>query len=243
MPPPGGSAPDLVLSDVMMPGLDGFGSARGVLRADPRAARSSRSCCCRREQARKPGSRGSTPEPTTISPSRSRPVSCWPAIGANLAMARIRRESLVALQGLNETLEARVAERTQERDRIWRLSRELMLVAQADSTALAVNPAWTATLGWAEGDLVGRKTSSISSILMMGPRLRVSSRKVAHGARATSNFDLQVAPSRWHLSMDRMDRGTARGCRIYAVGRDVPPRAGRPRNACGRRRRWRQSVS
>ena len=64
-------------------------------------------------------------------------------VGANLAMARIAaRIHCRPLRGMNETLEARVAERTRERDRIWRLSRDLMLVAQIDSTAVAVNPAW-----------------------------------------------------------------------------------------------------
>ncbi len=60
-----------------------------------------------------------------------------------------------ALQRLNETLEARVAERTAERDRMWRHSTDLMLVARFDGTIVAVNPAWTVLLGWQEDDLIG----------------------------------------------------------------------------------------
>ena len=59
--------------------------------------------------------------------------------------------------------EARVTERTQERDRIWRLSRELMLVADVDSTVLAVNPAWAATLGWTDADLLGHKMIELAT--------------------------------------------------------------------------------
>ncbi|HEX6011017.1 MAG TPA: response regulator, partial [Geminicoccaceae bacterium] len=76
-------------------------------------------------------------------------------VGANLALARVRREALETLRGLNETLEARVAERTRERDSIWRLSRELMVVARPDGTTLAVNPACADTLGWTEDELLG----------------------------------------------------------------------------------------
>lgn len=61
-----------------------------------------------------------------------------------------------ALERLNETLEAQVAERTADRDRMWRLSTDLMLVARFDATITAVNPAWTTLLGWSEADLIGR---------------------------------------------------------------------------------------
>jgi PAS domain S-box-containing protein len=60
------------------------------------------------------------------------------------------------LERLNETLEAQVAERTADRDRMWRLSTDLMLVARFDATITAVNPAWTTLLGWREADLIGR---------------------------------------------------------------------------------------
>ncbi len=61
-----------------------------------------------------------------------------------------------ALGTLNAELEARVAERTRDRDRIWRLSTDVMLVADLDGTIGAVNPAWTALLGWREDELLGR---------------------------------------------------------------------------------------
>ncbi|CAO3409498.1 Multidomain signal transduction protein including CheB-like methylesterase, CheR-like methyltransferase and BaeS-like histidine kinase [Azospirillum largimobile] len=66
-----------------------------------------------------------------------------------------RKRAEEALRELNATLEQRVAERTADRDRMWRLSTDIMLVARFDGTITAVNPAWTALLGWPEGDLPG----------------------------------------------------------------------------------------
>jgi PAS domain S-box-containing protein len=67
-----------------------------------------------------------------------------------------RREAEARLRDLNEQLEVKVAERTAERDEIWRNSGDLMLVARHDATILAVNPAWRDMLGWTEAELVGR---------------------------------------------------------------------------------------
>ena len=64
--------------------------------------------------------------------------------------------SAQALSDLNRTLEKQVAQRTAERDRVWRLSTDIMLVADLSAAIVAVNPAWTATLGWSQQELVGR---------------------------------------------------------------------------------------
>jgi len=56
---------------------------------------------------------------------------------------------------LNDTLAEQVSQRTAERDRIWRLSTELMLVADFSSRIAAVNPAFTTVLGWEGTDLIG----------------------------------------------------------------------------------------
>jgi PAS domain S-box-containing protein len=51
-----------------------------------------------------------------------------------------------ALRLLNASLEHRVAEQAKERDRIWNVSPDLLVVADTNGTLLSVNPAWTATL-------------------------------------------------------------------------------------------------
>jgi len=70
------------------------------------------------------------------------------------AVERARAEA--ALRELNETLEARVAARTAERNRLWSMTNLLVAVAAFDSAICEVNPAWPALLGWSEAELVGR---------------------------------------------------------------------------------------
>jgi PAS domain S-box-containing protein len=71
----------------------------------------------------------------------------WEAMG--------RARAIQALRELNESLERQVQERTAERDRMWKLSTDIMLVANFETKIVSVNPAWTALLGWREEELVG----------------------------------------------------------------------------------------
>jgi PAS domain S-box-containing protein len=61
-----------------------------------------------------------------------------------------------ALHELNASLEQRVEERTQERDRIWQVSQDMLGVAGADGTWISVNPAWTKVLGWLPDEIRGK---------------------------------------------------------------------------------------
>ncbi len=60
------------------------------------------------------------------------------------------------LRELADTLAQRVAVQARERDRIWNVSQDLLAVADTHGEMMRVNPAWTATLGWSENDLIGR---------------------------------------------------------------------------------------
>jgi PAS domain S-box-containing protein len=67
-----------------------------------------------------------------------------------------RAKAAQELRALNERLEQEVALRTAQRDRMWKLSSDVMLVAGLDAVIQSVNPAWRAVFGWAEHDMVGR---------------------------------------------------------------------------------------
>ena len=83
----------------------------------------------------------------------------WDGIQIDTTDQKLAEDALRAsedrLRELNDSLEAQVAERTADRDRMWRLSTDIMLVARIDGTINSVNPAWTGVLGWAHGMLIG----------------------------------------------------------------------------------------
>ncbi|MEW6763685.1 MAG: PAS domain-containing protein [Pseudomonadota bacterium] len=57
---------------------------------------------------------------------------------------------------LNDDLQGQVALRTAERDRMWRLSKDILFVCRFDGRVEAVSPSFGALLGWSETDIVGR---------------------------------------------------------------------------------------
>jgi PAS domain S-box-containing protein len=67
-----------------------------------------------------------------------------------------RKQGEQRLAHLNASLEQQVDQRTAERDRMWRLSKDVMLVAGFDGRVEAVSPAFGSLLGWTEPDIVGR---------------------------------------------------------------------------------------
>ena len=123
-----------------------------------------------------------------------------------------------ALRELNATLEERVAAETQERLRIWNVSQDLLMVADEEGRYLSVNPAWHATLGWSDEELLGR-TSQWLLHLDDQERTRVEIARLAAGER-TLRFENRLRHKdgsyRWLSWKAAPDQG-----RIYAVARDV----------------------
>ncbi|WP_408903038.1 hybrid sensor histidine kinase/response regulator [Methylobacterium radiotolerans] len=66
-----------------------------------------------------------------------------------------QKRDMAELVRFNETLEQRVAERTAEHDRVWRNSRDLLVVVGADGIFRGVNPTWEAILGHSPSEVVG----------------------------------------------------------------------------------------
>jgi len=71
------------------------------------------------------------------------------------AMSRAR--AVEALRRMNDTLEGQVRERTIQRDRMWALSTDIMMVSNREGQILLANPAWTTILGWSEAELIGAR--------------------------------------------------------------------------------------
>jgi len=127
-------------------------------------------------------------------------------------------EAEKALRDLNETLEQRVETEARERARIWNVSQDLLVVADSEGKFLSINPAWTATLGWTETDLVGN-----TSEWLLHPddreKTRAEHARLVKGRR-TLRFESRLRHKRGtycRLSWTAVpDRGL-----IYAVARDI----------------------
>jgi hypothetical protein len=122
------------------------------------------------------------------------------------------------LAELNATLAQRVEEKTRERDRIWNVSQDLLVVADRDGVWRTVNPAWTRTLGWSEAELLDRNSEWLEHPDDNGvtrtqiQRLGTSETTV----RFESRFRHKDGTYRW-LSWT----GVADRDHIYAVARDA----------------------
>ncbi|BDA85543.1 hypothetical protein Sa4125_30850 [Aureimonas sp. SA4125] len=128
------------------------------------------------------------------------------------------RASEARLRELNETLENQVAERTADRDRMWRLSTDLMLVARFDATITAVNPAWTSLLGWSADELAGRQFMDMVHPDDVAPTLEAVG-DLSHGRtilRFVNRYRGKDGTHYWISWTAVPDSGF-----IHAVGRDV----------------------
>jgi PAS domain S-box-containing protein len=119
---------------------------------------------------------------------------------------------------LTRTLEQRVEAQARERDRTWKVSQDLLVVADSNGKYLSVNPAWTAVLGWFESELLGK-----TSEWMIHPDdLERTNRQVATlvAGGKTLHFENRLlhrsGTYRWLSWTGVSDRG-----QIYAAGRDI----------------------
>ncbi|WP_119679400.1 hybrid sensor histidine kinase/response regulator [Indioceanicola profundi] len=129
-----------------------------------------------------------------------------------------RNRAEEALRELNATLERRVEERTADRDRMWRLSTDIMLVTRFDATITALNPAWTALLGWNEDELLG---SSFLDLVHPDDldATRAEAGRLAQGhttLRFENRYRHKDGSYRWISWIAVPDESL-----IHAVGRDV----------------------
>ena len=146
--------PDLILSDVMMPVLDGFGLIR-ALRTDDRTSEVPIILLSARagEEASIEGIAAGADD-YLVKPFSARELIA--RVEGAMRLARLRRETADALRHANEVLEIRVRERTRERDQMWAYSHDLIGIADSDGVWISINPAWTRSLGWSVDEIVGR---------------------------------------------------------------------------------------
>ena len=129
------------------------------------------------------------------------------------------RDSEARLRELNETLEAQVAARSAERDRLWNLSEDML--ARADYTGMmsAVSPSWTRVLGWTQRELLTRGYATFMHPDDEPPTLEAIGRMAQTGQPARFENRISTSDGGWkHIEWTVAPE--ADGANFIAVGRD-----------------------
>ncbi len=151
-------------------------------------------------------------------------------LGVNVAAQEIterkRTESELArsqerLRALNNALAERVEVHAQERDRLWNLSRDLLVVSDLSGGILNVNPAWSSVLGWSPEELIGK---TAEWLVHPDDRERsLTERGSLAAGQQTRDFESRIrckdGSYRWLSWSAVAERGV-----VYATGRDITDR-------------------
>ncbi|RZT36668.1 response regulator [Cupriavidus agavae] len=210
--------PDLIVSDVMMPRLDGFGLLREVradagLRQTPVLLLSARAG----EEARVDGL-ASGADDYLVKPFSARELVA--RVASNLRLSQLRNRVQQELRELNDSLERRVAETVADRDRLWDVSEDLLMVTSMDGMLERVSPSWKRTLGHPLDGLLGRTCMAfvhpedLVHVTEQMIALRRDGAPVRHECRMLC-ADGAIRWMAWTLSIDPVTG------RIHGVGRDV----------------------
>ena len=129
-----------------------------------------------------------------------------------------QRDAATVLAERADTLAHEVAERTADRNALWELSSDLMLRCTFDGVITAVNPAWTALLGWGEDELLGTDLFALihpDDLTLTVEGARASAEGQTFG-RFENRYRCKAGGYRWITWSTQPDER-----RINAVGRDV----------------------
>ncbi|WP_342162152.1 PAS domain-containing protein [Methylobacterium sp. SD21] len=148
-----------------------------------------------------------------------------------------RRVAERELRALNASLEAQVAERTQERDRVWRNAQDLQFVIDGEGVLLAVSPSATRLLGWAPEEMVGRPLFAFTHP-DGHPASRDALRQAAHEPLPShrNQYRHKDGTYRWISWITTPENGL-----VYCYGRDVTVEAQQAENLLQAEEALRQS--
>ncbi|MGC1271308.1 MAG: PAS domain S-box protein, partial [Croceibacterium sp.] len=132
-----------------------------------------------------------------------------------------RSGRISAWVGTNTEIEAQKqaeAAHAKDRERLWTISQDLMLVCDYDGRITAINPSALRLLGWAEGDMIGRLITDFVHADDLADTI-AEVIKIGEGA-TTLAFENRYRTSEGEY---RLFAWTAvpDGTRIHAVGRDI----------------------
>lgn len=117
-----------------------------------------------------------------------------------------------------EDLRREVVERTVERDRLWQLTHDLMLISQLDGTILAANTACTDALGWAPHEWVG--SNVVNRVHAEDRPLAMDEMQRLGQGLDTAHIELRMLHRDGGYRLIGWTAVSAAG-QVYSVGRDV----------------------
>lgn len=124
------------------------------------------------------------------------------------------------LRELNATLEAKVIERTAERNQVWTLSQDMFARANLQGTMSAVSPGWTRVLGWQEEELLSRPYATFMHEEDMGPTLAALATMGETGQATRFQNRISTSEGDWKW-IEWTVVPEADGLNFIAVGRDL----------------------
>jgi PAS domain S-box-containing protein len=140
---------------------------------------------------------------------------CTRLVGVILDITE-RKTAEATLRRQNRLLAREVRDRTRERDRMWSLSRDLMIVCDRSTQPVAVNPAWTQLLGWTETELLGTHV-----IKLVHPEDRDNLRRNSKpGDNHTTRVECRIRRKEGGYCWIAWT-AVSEDALIYAIGRDV----------------------
>ncbi len=138
----------------------------------------------------------------------------WVGVHTDITAQRAAERALFELTA---TLEKRVRIATAELNRAWNNARDLLTIIEPSGVIRAANPAWTANLGWAEDEVVGRNCAGFAHPSEIPQTRRAFAAAAAGGLKGyecrTRHKDGSYRTISWVAAPE--------GDLIYASGRDI----------------------
>ena len=130
------------------------------------------------------------------------------------------RDSERGLRLRNAGLEGDVRDRTRERDHLWELGEDLLVVADHDGRMLKINPYWTRLLGWSEGEILHGSHAEFIHAEDLGAVMEALERMRDGGLPVSYENRVRARDGRWRWISWTMSPEPG-GRRMTGVGRDV----------------------
>ena len=136
----------------------------------------------------------------------------------DMAVSATREEG--RLLDIADLLESQVVERTQERDRLWELSEDLLVTTTYDGKLLRISPSWSRLLGYTEAALQRMRYRSLShpDDAAAIDRLLKTARRT--GSPVSFEDRLRDVQGHWHVIAWTLTPAPHEG-RLFGVGRDI----------------------